>query len=138
MSVLKAFLQPSVAGQTKEIVISERFKGEDGVPVPFVIQAIDQEENDRLSKLSRKRETVKGQPVETLDRSLYTRRLILACVKEPDLKDAELCRHYGVVDPLDVAGKMLSVGEYGVLVDAIMDLNGVKEAQDKLDEAKNS
>ena len=47
MSTLKAFLQPTVAGQTKEVILSERFKEKDGTVVPFVIQAISQEENDR-------------------------------------------------------------------------------------------
>ncbi len=138
MSTLKAFLQPTVAGRTKEVILSERFKEKDGTVVPFVIQAISQEENDRLCQQSQKREIVKGQQIERLDRSLYTRRLILACVKEPDLKDKEICDYYGVIDPLEVAGKMLSVGEYGILVDAIMGLNGVNDAQEKLEEAKNS
>lgn len=137
MSTLKAFLQPSVAGQTREVIVSERFKGEDGKTVPFVIQAISQEENDRLSRQSQVKENVKGQRIERLDRSLYTKRLILACVKEPDLRSKEICDYYGTIDPLDVPGKMLSVGEYGLLVDAIMDLNGVKDAQEKLEEAKN-
>ena len=35
MSALKAFLQPTVVGKTKEVIISERFKGEDGEPVPL-------------------------------------------------------------------------------------------------------
>ena len=30
MSVLKGFLQPSPMEETKEVIISERFKGEDG------------------------------------------------------------------------------------------------------------
>ena len=45
MSALKAFLQPSVAGKTKEVIVSDRFKDENGKPVPFVIKAISQEEN---------------------------------------------------------------------------------------------
>lgn len=56
MSTLKAFLQPTVAGQTKEVILSERFKEKDGTVVPFVIQAISQEENDRLCQQSQKRE----------------------------------------------------------------------------------
>mgnify|MGYP000119837341 CR=1 FL=1 len=40
MSKLKAFLQPSVSGKTKEVVVSDRFVDEDGTIQPFVIQAI--------------------------------------------------------------------------------------------------
>lgn len=138
MSALKAFLQPTVAGRTKEIFLSERFQGEDGKPAPFTIKAITQEENERLSRVSRIRETVKGQPVERLDNIQYTKRLVLACVQEPDFSQKEICDYYGVVNPMDVPGKMLSVGEYNALVDSIMKINGVGEAQDKLEEAKNS
>lgn len=45
MSKLKAFLQPSVSGKTKEVVVSDRFVDEDGTIQPFVIQAISQEKN---------------------------------------------------------------------------------------------
>lgn len=138
MSALKAFLQPTVVGQTREVIVSERFKGEDGVPVPFVIQAISQEKNESLSKMSRKKEFVKGKPTESLDPALYTKRLILDCVVEPDLRSREVCEYYKTEDPLEVAGKMLSIGEYGILSDAIQDINGMNDAQEKIDEAKNS
>lgn len=135
MSTLKAFLQPSVAGQTKEVVISDRFKDENGKVAPFVIQAISQEENEKLARLS---QTVDKKGQKSLDYVLYTRRLVLACVKEPDLKAKEICDYYGTVDPLEVPGKMLNIGEYSLLTDAIMDLNDMRDAQEKLDEAKNS
>ena len=48
--------------------------------------------------------------MKMLDDTAYSKHLMLACVKEPDLKDSELCRYYGVVDPLDVLSKMLSIG----------------------------
>ena len=49
MSKLKAFLQPSVAGTTLAVIVSDRFKDEEGKPQPFVIQAISQEENEALA-----------------------------------------------------------------------------------------
>ncbi|MEQ2702425.1 hypothetical protein AAAV70_30405, partial [Hungatella hathewayi] len=76
MSALKAFLQPTIAGKTKEVIISERFKGEDGEPVPFVIQAISQERNEELSRISRKESVVNGVVVDSLDNIAYTRRLM--------------------------------------------------------------
>ena len=35
MGDIKAFLQPPVTDETQEVIISKRFKGEDGKPVPF-------------------------------------------------------------------------------------------------------
>ena len=63
MSVLKGFLQPSPMEETKEVIISERFKGEDGKPLPFKIRKIDSETADSLMKRCRRRERVNGQVV---------------------------------------------------------------------------
>ena len=141
MSVLKGFLQPSPMGATKEVIISERFKGEDGKPLPFKVRAIDQATNSELIKLStREKKGRNGQMIKDLNRAEYTNRLILACVTEPNMKDTELCQYYGVVDPLMVPEKMLSVGEYSRLSDAIMEINdlGEEAAEAIEEEAKNS
>lgn len=138
MSKLKAFLQPSIAGKTKEVVVSDRFVDENGTIQPFVIQAISQEKNAELSENSQDHKTVDGIPRSVLNNGLYTKRLMMECVKEPDLKDSELCKYYGVLDPLEVLGKMLSIGEYQILSAEIMGINGLKTQKEKLEEAKNS
>lgn len=138
MSALKAFLQPVMAGVTKEVIVSNRFKDEEGKAVPFVIKAITQKDNEKLARMSRKNVNVNGSPVEKLDNLLYTKRLVLACVQEPDFSNQEMCKYYGTEDPLDVPSQMLSIGEYNRLSEAILELNGMKDAEDKLEEAKNS
>lgn len=138
MSKLKAFLQPAIAGKTKTVVISDRFVDEEGNAQPFVLQAISQEENEALSKKSRVEKEINNVPMDVLDDVTYTKRLMLACVKEPDLSDSELCKYYGTVDPLEVLSKMLSIGEYQKLSIEIMMLNGLKTKQEKLKAAKNS
>ena len=55
MGDIKAFLQPPVTDETQEVIISKRFKGEDGKPVPFVIRVIDQATNNRLLKRATKK-----------------------------------------------------------------------------------
>lgn len=138
MSKLKAFLQPSVSGKTKEVVVSDRFVDEDGTIQPFVIQAISQEKNAELSENSQNQKMVDGILVPVLDNGLYAKRLMLECVKEPDLNDSELCKYYGVIDPLEVLGKMLSIGEYQKLSAEIMSINGLETKKEKLEKAKNS
>lgn len=137
MSVLKGFLQPSPMLETKEVIISDRFKGEDGKPLPFKIRTIDQSTNDRLYKASMKNYTVKGQTFRQLDSMDYSRRLVVACTVSPDFSDTELCDYYKCIDPLEVPGKMLSAGEHAKLIEAINDLNGFNDT-DLSDEAKNS
>ncbi len=138
MSALKAFLRPPVTGVTKQVIVSDRFKDDEGNPVPFVIKAINQKENEKLARMSRKASNVKGTPVESLDNLLYTKRLVLACVQEPDFSDQEMCKYYGTEDPLDVPSQMLSVGEYNRLSEAILELNGMRDSKELLEDAKNS
>ena len=68
----------------------------------------------------------------------YTNRLIVASMVEPDLRSTEICEYYGTIDPINVPGLMFSVGEKQIIQDAILDINDVKDAQEKLDAAKNS
>ena len=134
MGDIKAFLQPPVTDETQEVIISKRFKGEDGKPVPFVIRVIDQATNNRLLK----RATIKGktrkQSDQELDRTLYGKLLLEACVVSPNFKDADLCAYYKTNDPLDVPERMLSSGEYNRLIRAINRLNGFTDTDDEYEE----
>ena len=49
MGTLSAFLHPEVP-ENKEIVISKRFKDENGNVVPFVIRPLSEEETSALRK----------------------------------------------------------------------------------------
>lgn len=138
MDNLQAFLNPVAVDETKEVVISKRFVDKDGKPIPFKIKTIMQEENERISRKCRKVETVRGQRVESMDSQKYNRALIVACTVEPDFRNADLCKAYGTVDPLDLPGKMLTVGEANNLAREILDLNGFSDEAEQLeDEAKN-
>lgn len=131
-------MNPVSAEEVKEVVISKRFVDKDGKPIPFKIKTIMQEENERISRKCRKVETVRGQRVESMDSQKYNRALIVACTIEPDFRNADLCKAYGTVDPLDLPGKMLTVGEANNLAREILDLNGFSDEAEQLeDEAKN-
>ena len=141
MSDIKAFLQPPVMNETMEVVISKRFKGADGNPVPFVLRVIDQETNNKLIRQATKKVKANGQIMQELDNEKYGKLLVQTCVVEPNFKDAELCSYYQTMDPLDVPGRMLTVGEYNRLVYAIKELNELITSEDELaaleEEAKN-
>ena len=141
MSNIKAFLQPPVMDETKEVVISKRFKGADGEPAPFIIRVIDQETNTKLIRQATKKVKSNGQIMQELDNEKYGKLLVQTCVVEPNFKDAELCAYYKTMDPLDVPGRMLTIGEYNRLVYAIKELNELVTSEDELsaleEEAKN-
>lgn len=133
MSKISVFLHPAAAAE-KEVVISDRFKDEDGNVVPFKIKAITQEENDLISKKATKSYKENGQRFEYLDSVDYCRRLVVASTVDPDFRDKELCEGYGVLDPLQVPGKMLFSGEYAKLLQEIKALSGFDDLEE---EAKN-
>lgn len=135
MSNLSAFLNPASPLEKKEIVISKRFRKEDGTPAPFIIRPISQEENDELIRKSTRRARVNGQLTEVLDSTAYGRRVVVAATVEPSFISEEMCKAYGTMDPLEVPGKMLLVGEYGKLSQAIMALSGLDD--DPEEQAKN-
>lgn len=135
MSDLHAFLHPVQGDDTVEIVISKRFLGEDGKPVPFRIRALTQEENDELTKKSM--HLVKGgrRGEKELDRIGYNRRILVAATVSPDFSNEELCAAYGTMDPLEVPSRMLLAGEYDRLSREILALSGFDE--DLEEQAKN-
>lgn len=137
MSTLHAFLHPASAEDILEVEVSKRFRDENGKAVPFKIRAVTQEENDLLVKRSMR--PVKGgrRGEKELDGSLLSRRIVVAATVEPDFTSEELCRAYGVLDPLEVPGKMLLAGEFKKLSEEIMQLSGFDDAEDLEEEAKN-
>lgn len=138
---LKAFMVPSVAGETKEVYISNRFKGADGKPAPFVIRAIDQDTNDSLVRKCTTKKTKNGVVTSEVDGTKLARMLIVECTVEPNFRDSELCEYYKTINPLDVPGRMLSVGEFNRLAKAIREMNGMLEDDEfaeAMEEAKNS
>lgn len=136
MSNLSAFLKPAYLREEKEIVISKRFLDEQGEPVPFKIRSISQEENEQITKASRRQYKVSGTVQERLDPIEYGRRMVVTGTVFPDFRDKELCEAYGTLDPMQVPGKMLQAGEFAALMTAISELSGF-DADSPEDEAKN-
>ena len=132
MSRLSAFLHPVSTKEEKEVVVSRRFQDENGEPVPFKIRALTQEENDRLGRQATRRVTVSGRTEERVDSADLSRRLVVAATVEPDFSSKELCDAYGVLDPLQLPGKMLFSGEFDMLLKEIMSLSGFGRTEEEL------
>ncbi len=134
MSSLSAFLHPEQA-ENKEVVVSDRFK-ENGKPVPFVIRPITQDENGELLKKYRKVDKKTGN--ETFNRVAYNHALTALAVVEPDLNNAELQKAWGALGPEKLLTKMLYIGEFGNLLEAVQDLSGLdQDINEDIEEAKN-
>ena len=80
-----------------------------------------------------KRNTVKG----VFNNATYINEMIVTCMETPNLKDAELCSFYGVMDPTEVPGLMFTIGEKNLVMDAVSEINDVKMASELKNAAKN-
>ena len=126
MSKLEYFLNPTLQQETKEIVVSNRFKDEKGKLAKIKLRAITQAENDALIKKCTYREKNRnGSITETFDKEKYTAQLILNCIIEPNFKSEEFVSKMGTADPVDAIRKLFLPGEYATISEAILDLMGL-------------
>ncbi|MDQ4680751.1 phage portal protein, partial [Stenotrophomonas maltophilia group sp. RNC7] len=94
-----------------------------------------QDENELLMKKHTKRDK-KGN--ESFNRMEYIAELTANAVISPDLTNAELQKHYGVLGASSLLKKMLLVGEYVALTEEVQKLSGLdKDINDEVEEAKN-
>jgi len=133
MSSLSAFLNP-VKVENREVIVSERFQ-ENGKAVPFIIRPITQDENEEILRRHKKKDK-KGN--ETFDQIGYSHDLAATGVVFPDLENAELQKAYGVLGKTKLLEKMLLIGEFTTLGEAVKELSGINDdINDDIEEAKN-
>lgn len=137
MSKLYAFLNPEPI-ENKEVIVSPRFKDEEGNVVPFKIRALTQRDNNEISKrCSRSVKSPDGQMVKELDPIAYQMNIVLCGTVEPLFSSKEICDHFGSPDPLYAIENMLTAGEFAKLANEISNLSGFNNDAMAI-EAKNS
>ncbi|WP_070000047.1 phage tail assembly chaperone [Cellulosilyticum sp. I15G10I2] len=132
MKSLKAFLNP-IQVENQKIIVSKRFL-EDGKPVEWEVKAITSEENEYLLKKHMKKDK-KGN--ETFDKLAYMNEMVASCVVYPDLLSADLQKYYGAMGATQLLNKMLLVGEFAVLSQAVQEISGLQTENELIEEAKN-
>lgn len=136
---LKAFLKENVeTAKPVEVVISKRFKDENGQPVPWVVGCISTQENSALRKECTK-VTQKGKKSQAeFDFPEYQTRFLTRCVQFPDLNAVELQNSFGVMCAEELLHVMLLPGEFDDLYQAANAVNGFDTSfEEQVDEAKN-
>jgi|SRR5690606_25624898 hypothetical protein len=138
MSSLKAFFSQNVRPATvEEVVVSDRFIGEDGKPIPWKVRALTEAENEQLRRASMQPPRKRGDAPE-IQPDTYLAKVTVASVVFPDLKDAELQQSYGVMGAEELLKKMLLPGEYARLVQKVQEVNGFdRDVNELIDEVKN-
>lgn len=140
-SKFSAFMAQNAARiENKKIVVSNRFKDENGNPMQWEIRALTNEENDELQRRAMVNVPVAGQRgmfTRELDNVKYSSMLLAASVVYPDLNDAELQDSYGVKTPEALINRMLYTREATTLAQEIANLSNFENLADSVTEAKN-
>lgn len=121
-----------------EIAVSDRFCGSDGKPVLWRIKVLSAKEMQNLTKECTCKVVKDGRPVTERDEDKMNTRLLEECVVYPNLKEAKLQDAYGASGARELAETMLTPGEYGTLMQAISQAQGVDMGlSDKITKVKN-
>ncbi len=134
------FKQNAIEKENKKIVVSERFKDEEGNSAKFEIKAITAAEDQVLRDTCTALKEIpgkKGQFVPTLNATKYLSMLCAACIVYPELGNAALQDSYGVKTKPELLTAMLLPAEYQDLASEVQNINGFKTQEDLTEEAKN-
>lgn len=113
-----------------------------GRPVEWTFKAISEEVLEELREQCTKNVQVPGKPgqyVPKINTNKLARMMIVRCVVDPDLQNAELQDSYGVNNPEALLAALVDLpGEYANLQNFVSDLCGFDiPMEDKVEEAKN-
>lgn len=135
MSVLQAFLNdnPIDRGITKEIVVSERFKDEEGL-LKFTIRSLTENEMESINKACMKYGKKGKVEFET---NKYNCMVAIKGTVDPNFNDSDSIQALGCTIPSDYIKKVLLPGEITRVADEIQNLSGFKDLEELKDEAKN-
>jgi len=119
---------------TKEVIVSERFKDENGNILKFKIKPITHKDfgvlRNKHTSYSKKGNIVVDSLALTID-------LITDCTIIPNFKDVKSLKAVDAVTSEQYINKVLLAGEINALEQAIMDLSGFKSFKDLTEDVKN-
>lgn len=143
MKTLSSFM----AGEAKKLenvffAASERFiNSESGKPEEWEIKCISATENGAIRKSCMRTIPApggkKGQFTQVFDATLYQAKVSVACTVWPDLLSAELQNSYSVMGAETLLQVMLTPGEFEDYSARVLEVNGFKNQNELVDEAKN-
>lgn len=136
---LQAFYKDNAiqADTTTEIVVSDRFKDDNGNPIKWKIRALKPKRFMKLTSGSIK--LTEDGSVDMSETDAMNFQLLTETIEYPNLKDVELQNSYGVMGTADLLDAMLTTPEFQLLSKKVNDLHMVnKSTYEMADEVKNS
>ncbi len=135
---LKAFLNNGNNGnETFEYTPTQKFKDNNDKAIPWVFKKLSIEEYEAIrDECTSVNFADKGKT--KFNNILFNKKIVCNSVIEPNLNNAELQDSYGVKKPEDLITKMFdNVGEYYSLLDYLLKINGFKNFDKDVEDAKN-
>lgn len=123
---LESFFAAEAVRPEVQVVVSERFRGEDGQALAWRLQPVTAEDMQQIRAAG-----------NADGGSGLVLRLLARAVVYPDLQDAALQDSYGVLGAEELLLRMLSPGEYRVLLAAFEKQNLRPEMPELVRDAKN-
>lgn len=119
---------------TKEIILGDRFRSENGEDMPFTIRTITGKEYEDIKNRTQK--FIDGE-IKADIRKANIEIVVNACTY-PNFKDAETLKAAGCMLPGELVEKALLPGEVAALAGAILNFSGYNtKISDLVTEAKN-
>lgn len=136
MSKIMDFLmENTVENLTDEVIVSDRFKDENGELLKFTIKAVPPEE---FSALQKQCTVTKKKGKVEFDSKKFNEQIAINYTIDPNFRDAESIKKMGVMTPEQFLNKVMLAGELSTLVESISNLSGFDQDIDELrEEAKN-
>ena len=107
---------------------------------PFKIKALSAENLTQLRKRATTRQLNRQTRLheQIFDGDKFTSLVMTESVVFPDLNDAQLQKSWGCIgQPEKMLEKMLLAGEYNALAQEVLDLSGVNDTDELIEDAKN-
>jgi hypothetical protein len=124
-----------------KFVVSDRFVNGKCEPIEWELAPVTSKKANEIKKDCTKRRPSpinKNIVVPETDFDSYLCKLVIECVKYPDLNNAELQDSYHVVGAENLIQTMLKDGEYQNLLQKVQEINGFDVGlKEKVEEAKN-
>lgn len=140
MRNLEMFLKQNV----KEAVgvkyaVSDRFKDENGKDIEWELKSITAQDDSKLREACTEMVATDkpGVKIPRINTERYSAMLTAATITYPDLGNAALQDSYDVKSKSELLTAMLLPGEYQDLLAKVHEVNGFKNLNDLVDEAKN-
>jgi len=131
---LQSFLnQNTVDGIFNEIVVSDRFRNDDGDIFKFKIKAMTQNSFEDVKK-----KAAFGRTNSDIDEDILNCFIVIENTVEPSFKDSESLKLLGCSSPKQYLNKVLLSGEISFLAEEIIKLSGFNRSFDELvEDVKN-